>query len=172
MLKLAGSILVIGATSFLGIQRAAGLREQYRQMGYIRQLFYQLQSEIRYARSPLGEIFIHLGKRAEEPYRRWLLSLGSDMEKKDGGIFHSLWETSIRENLKESALSLTEIQRLSDLGARLGLMDIEMQVKAIELYLTGLSVSMEEMREEMRAKIRLYHCLGVMGGMLIVILLL
>lgn len=172
MLKIAGSVLVIGATTMLGMKSALDLRERYRQMEYLRQLFYQLQSEIRYARSPLGEIFMHIGKNAKEPYGKWLLELGKKMEKRDGGIFYDLWKTSIDKYLETAALSQTEIQRLTELGGRLGLMDVEMQVKAVELYLAGISAALEEMRREMKPKIRLCHCLGVMSGLLIVILLL
>ena len=70
-----------------------------------------------------------------------------------------------------SSLSQIELKRLEELGGRLGLMDIDMQVKAVELYLSGISSSIEEIREGMRTRIRLCHCLGVMSGMLIVILL-
>ena len=94
------------------------------------------------------------------------------MEKKEGGTFYDLWQDGIRENLKMSALSQIELKRLEELGGRLGLMDIDMQVKAVELYLSGISSSIEEIREGMRTRIRLCHCLGVMSGMLIVILLL
>ena len=74
--------------------------------------------------------------------------------------------------MKITALSQIELKRLEELGGRLGLMDIDMQVKAVELYLSGISSSIEEIREGMRTRIRLCHCLGVMSGMLIVILLL
>ncbi|MCI9215689.1 MAG: hypothetical protein HFG95_01140 [Dorea sp.] len=172
MLRIAGSVFVIGATTLLGIKRASELREGCRQMEYVRNLFYQIQSEIRYARSPLGEIFTYVGKYAGEPYRTWLLELGEKMEKKEGGTFYDLWQDGIRENLKMSSLSQIELKRLEELGGRLGLMDIDMQVKAVELYLSGISSSIEEIREGMRTRIRLCHCLGVMSGMLIVILLL
>lgn len=172
MLRIAGSVLVIGATTLLGIKRASELRDGCSQMEYIRNLFYQIQSEIRYARSPLGEIFSYVGKYAKEPYRTWLLELGEKMEKKDGGTFYDLWRAGIWEHLGVSALSQTELKRLEELGGRLGLMDIDMQVKAVELYLSGISTAIEEIREGMKTRIRLCHCLGIMSGMLIVILLL
>lgn len=172
MLKLSGSILVIGATTLLGMKRAAELREQYRQLEYLRQLFYHIQSEIRYARSPLGEIFIHIGRNAEDPYGTWLQELGRMLETREGGTFSLLWKTSIRECLKTCALTETELLRLQELGERLGLSDIEFQIGAVEIYLTQLTRSLDEVRGEMKTKVRLYHCLGVMSGMLIVILLL
>ncbi|MEZ3433696.1 MAG: stage III sporulation protein AB [Lachnospiraceae bacterium] len=172
MLKIAGSILVMGATTLFGMKRASELREQCRQMEYVRHLFYQLQSEIRYARSPLGEIFASIGKNAKDPYGIWLLRTGEEMSKRDGGTFYDLWRAGVRKYLGVSALSQTELNRLEELGGRLGLMDADMQVKAVELYLSGLSSSIEEIREGMKSRVRLCHCLGVMSGMLIVILLL
>ena len=83
-----------------------------------------------------------------------------------------MWRAGVRKYLGVSALSQTELNRLEELGGRLGLMDADMQVKAVELYLSGLSSSIEEIREGMKSRVRLCHCLGVMSGMLIVILLL
>lgn len=172
MLKMAGSIMVIGATVLFGERKAAALKEQHRQMEYLRQLLYALLSEVRYARSPLGEIFLSVGESAEEPYKSWLLELGRRLYRRDGGSFSHLWKTSIREKLSTAALAEAEISRLSELGDRLGFADIEFQVSSIERYLTQLEVSADEIRKEMKIKTRLYHCLGIMSGMLIVTLLL
>lgn len=172
MLKITGSILVIGATTLFGIKRAEELKETYRQMEYLRQLLYQLQSEIRYARSPLGEICTSIGKNAKNPYGTWLKELGNSLGTRDGGTFACLWKTSISAHLKTSALAEAELLRLKELGERLGFADIEFQVRAIECYLTQLAGSADEVYREMKTKVRLYHCLGVMSGMLIVTLLL
>lgn len=172
MLKAAGSILVIVSTTFYGMQRAFRLQEQYREMEYLEQLFYQIQSEIRYARNPLDEIMARVGTTAVQPYRTWLQELGKMLKRRDGAVFQELWKTSIETYLGASLLPEREICRLMGLGERMGLMDMEMQIKALELYLNQLSVSMRETREGMKSKVRLCHCLGVMGGMMIVILLL
>ncbi len=172
MLKAAGSILVFGAAVLLGEWKATELREQYAQLEYVRQLFYILQSEIRYARSPLNEIFSYIGNSVREPYKTWLLELGRKLEGRNGGTFADLWKTSIGEHLAASALPENELLRLEELGERLGLADLELQIRAVELYLTQLDASILEIRKDMKIKIRLYHCLGIMGGLLIVILLL
>lgn len=172
MLKTAGCFLVLGSTILLGSYRAAALREQYGQMEYLRQLFYWIQSEMRYAKSPMGEIFSYIGASAKEPYGSWLLSLGEQLKRRDGGVFGRIWETSIRQNLKDCALSREELSHLEELGERLGLADLTMQVKALELYLSRLETSMDELQAEMKTKVRLYHCLGIMSGLLIVTLLL
>lgn len=172
MLKLTGSILVICATTLYGMRRAQGLREQYLHMEYLQQLFFRIQSEIRYARNPMSEIMEQVGATAREPYKKWFLELGNMFKKREGGAFAELWKTSIDKYLKEVPLPENERRRLVELGDRMGLMDIEMQVKTLELYLEQLSVSIKESREGVGTKVRLCHCLGAMSGIMLVILLL
>lgn len=152
--------------------KAAELKEQYVQMNYLRQLFLKLQSEIRYARTPLGEIFFHIGQSAKEPYQTWFLKMSRRMERRDGDVLSHMWRQEIRENLADAGLPEEELARLEEFGSQLGSADMEMQVKAIELYQTQLSLAMSELKEELGAKVKLYQCLGVMGGMLITIMLL
>lgn len=172
MLKLIGCLMVTGATTLAGMKRASDIREGYRQMQDIQRLMYQLQGEIRYARDCLGEIFSHIGRRSEQPYQRWLLALSGRMEQREHGVFAQMWEEGIREDLGGLKLPEKEMDRLKALGGQLGNMDVQMQIRTLDLYQEQLVQSMEEMRGEMRTKVRLCHCLGVMGGMLIAVLLL
>lgn len=164
--------MVIGATTLAGIKKASDIREGYRQMQDIQRLMYQLQSEIRYARAYLGEIFSHIGRKSAQPYRSWLLTLSSQMGQRENGVFAQMWEEGIRKDLAGLKLPAKEMDRLKALGDQLGNMDVQMQIKTLDLYQEQLAQSMEEMRGEIRTKVRLCHCLGVMGGMLIAILLL
>lgn len=171
MLKIAGSIFVITATTLAGMGRAAALRVQYRRMEELRQILYYLQSEIRYARTCLDEIFLALGRQVRPPYSEWLLSLGRTLGLREGGRFAKVWEESVERDLADCGLPGRELMRLKELGEQLGAADLEMQVKTLELYLTQLTDSMGEIQEEMKEKVKLYHCLGVLSGILIVILL-
>lgn len=172
MLKVVGSVLVMLTTTSFGLMKASELREEYQQLVYVQRIFCMLQSEIRYARNPLGDIFLHIGEWAREPYREWLTRLGHRLMKRDGGIFVQIWEESIRTYLSDCGLKKEELARMEALGNQLGAADIEMQMKAIELYLMQVETSMDELREGMKTKVRLCRLLGVMSGMLIVTLLL
>ena len=127
--------------------------------------------EERLRRAYLGEAFWQIGQKARSPYREWLIGLCSQMEKEQSGTFASMWEEGTKAGLKASGLPEGEILRLAAFGNQLGIADVEMQVKTLDLYLEELRISMEEMREEMRTKIRLCHCLGVMSGIFITVLL-
>lgn len=172
LLKISGCLLVIAATTLTGITRADKIQEQYRQMRVLQRLLYMLESEIRYAHTHLGEIFLRVSRRVKEPYRDWLLYMEKRMGQTDSGTFETIWRQAVTANLSRSGLPAREVDRLSQLGAQLGVMDLELQLRVLSLYQEQLSLNMEEVRQEMRTKIRLCHCLGVMGGLLVAVLLL
>ncbi len=171
MVKTFGAVLIIGATSLWGIRAADRINDQYVQMQYLKKLVYQLRSEIRYARSYLGEAFRLIGTSSREPYKGWLLEIYDRLEHKNRGTLEDIWEDTAREYLGASGLPEEELDKLINLGGQLGVADIEMQVKTLDLYLEEMSLSMEEMRGGMKAKVRLCHCLGVMSGIFITVLL-
>ena len=127
MLKLAGSLLIIGATTLWGMAAAEGLRDQYEQMRLLQSLLYALRSEILYARSYLEEAFAKIGETAPEPYRGWLLGMSEIMRQKSGVPFCQIWSRGIQESLRESGLEQEEKDKLSEIGKRLGNADMEAQ---------------------------------------------
>ncbi len=171
-LKMIGISLIM-CTTFLGGGMAADkIKVQYEQLKYLQKLICRLRSEIRYAKSYLGEAFYQIGMAEKSPYREWLLGMSEQMEEKKGGRFLEIWEEQTKKNLHNSGLSKETLVRLMDFGGQLGGTDVEMQVKALELYQEEIELSMEEIREEMRTKMRLCHCLGIMSGIFVIILLL
>ncbi len=46
-----------------------------------------------------------------------------------------------------------------------------MQLKILRHYEEQLNLEIQEIREEMQVKVKLCHCLGVLGGMLVAVLL-
>lgn len=171
MVKIAGCIIVIGTTTLLGIKKGAAIEDAYRQLQYIQRLMYLLQSEIRYARTYLGEIFIHLGDKSIGAYRKWLMSLGKEMEKRTGERFEEMWREGVETYLADINIPKDEKERLIALGSQLGNMDTEMQIRTLDLYQEQLAQSMEELRDGMKAKVRLCR-LGIMSGMFLSVLLL
>ncbi len=94
------------------------------------------------------------------------------MGQLDSGAFETIWGQAVEENLRHSGLPQRELERLTQLGGQLGVMDLNLQLKVLTLYQEQLSLNMEEAREGMQTKVRLCHCLGVMSGLLVAVLLL
>lgn len=170
--KTVGFCLIIGATSAGGIGAADRIRNRYEQLRYLQKLICLLRSEIQYARSYLGEAFRQIGCSVETPYKEWLLAMSEEMENRNGGTFAQIWEEKGREYLRDCGLPREVFERLLGFGIQLGVADTQMQVTALNLWQNEIALSMEEMREGMRTKIRLYHCLGIMSGIFITVLLL
>ncbi|MGN1166257.1 MAG: stage III sporulation protein AB [Lachnospiraceae bacterium] len=171
LLKVSGVVFIMAATTFMGIRRADDIQEEYRQMRYLQRIVSMMESEIRYARSHMGEIFSHIASHAQEPYKGWLLSMQREMNCANGKTFDEIWCQAIKGYLKDSGLPQNELARLMQLGNQLGVVDLKYQMNILELFQQQLSLNMEEMREGMKTKVRLCRCLGVMSGMLISILL-
>lgn len=172
LVKLFGCLLVIAATTLAGIVYAGSIQERYRQMKYLQRLIYMIESEIRYAHTYLGEIFLHVSRRVREPYKGWLLTMERKMGQMDSGAFDVIWGQAVEEHLRYSGLPPKELERLIQLGSQLGITDLELQLKVLALYQEQLGLNIEEVREGMRTKVRLCHCLGVMSGLLVAVLLL
>lgn len=170
--KMIGICMVIGAASAGGVLAAERVRMGYECLRYLQKLICRLKSEIQYARACLGEAFQMIGKDAKSPYKEWLLAMAGQMEERGGRTFAKIWEEQTRKYLKDSGLTGEAVERLACFGSQLGAADVKLQVEALNLYQEEIGLAMEEMQKEMRMKIRLCHCLGVMSGIFVTILLL
>ena len=88
-----------------------------------------------------------------------------------GDSFEDIWKCSVEKSLKILELPVCELETLKSLGNQLGYADVQIQVKLLDLYLEHLEHTISEVQEEIKGKTRLYHCLGLMSGLLISIVL-
>lgn len=88
-----------------------------------------------------------------------------------GESFGEIWKDSIGKHLRELELPKYELEALKSLGNQLGYADIQVQMKMIDLYQEHLERTIREVYDEARMKVRLYHCLGVMSGLFVAVLL-
>ena len=102
----------------------------------------------------------------------WLVSLCERLTKSQGTSLAGIWEEETREYVAETGIPQDMMESLIHLGSELGTIDIEMQVKTLDLYLEQMEQKMEDMRTEQKERIRLYQCVGVTGGIFLAIILL
>lgn len=172
MLKVLGSICVLGTSALLGIQKGAEIQRVYEELLYLQRLLYQMQSEIRYLRAPLGDIAGRIGRESRDPYKKWLLSMEREMKRRDGKSFSTLWEQGVRKHLGDLHFPEREISRLCALGSQIGNADMEFQMRTLSLYQEQLAQTLEELRRTKDGKVKLCRSIGVIGGIFLVILLL
>lgn len=171
IVKAAGCLLILAATSAWGSKAACELGQRYEQARQLELLMIRLRSEILYARTCLGDVFLSLGDEFPDPYASWMRLMCQEMEKRQGSAFFEIWRDAVAKCLADSALPDKDRNRLADLGSQLGEADLEIQIRALDLYLEELKRSMEDMREEMKNKQKLFRCMGIMAGLFIMVFL-
>ena len=171
MQKLIGCILIIFASSGIGWMKGMELKKHLSEVEKVRQMFLMLRSEIKHIKSPLPEAFRHIGKRMGGVYEKWLIDLSEEMTRKSGVTFMELWSKSIEYYWKGQNLKQGDVEKLKAAGENMGYLDEEMQIGTIDLYVEQLEREIQRLQKEFTAEKRLCHCLGVLGGIFLAVIL-
>ena len=166
MQKVIGSIMVIAVCTALGFEKSRELQMHLNELEELKRLFMIIHSELKITKATLSEIFLKVSKKTEVPYKEWLKDLAKKLEVCGAGTFMELWKNSIQTHLGKTTLRKDEIYELEQVG--LGIQYID----TLELYLNQLDFSIQNTREELKTKKKLYQSMGIMCGIFLVIVLL
>lgn len=95
----------------------------------------------------------------------------NEMRCKKEKRFVKIWQESADVCLVGLMISRKEKENLKEVGARLGNLDLKMQIRSLELYEEKVEESLRQIQKQMYTKMRLYYLMGIMGGILTVVLL-
>lgn len=166
MNKWIGSILILVASSGIGISQSKELEKHLDELEELQRIFYMLKSELQYTRAPFPEVFERIGKKAKMPYGFWLQKLSERLREKGTGSFWEIWCNSIAEGVQETHLKREELDELKDVGKNLE------YTENLDLYIEQMEYRIVHTREAYETKRKLYRSMGIMGGIFLVILLL
>ena len=171
MQRFIGSLLIITATTGAGMVYGVELQRYLEKLLYIRHIVYMLKGEMEYSNVPLGEIFGRGAVRVKNPYRTWLKSMEWQIENREEDEFAKIWIRAVDKNLSELHLKSAHSIQLKELGTFLGQLDGKTSSRTMQLYINRLELEIEKVREGMSSKKRIGSCLGVMGGVFLVVIL-
>ena len=106
-----------------------------------------------------------------EPYKGWLHGLERQVERRKEDEFFKIWMRSIDRDLHTLHLKSEHVIQLKELGSCLGRMDSTSESLHLKLYVERLELEIEKVRESLSAKKRIGNCLGVMGGIFLIVIL-
>lgn len=166
MQKVIGSIMVIAVCTALGFEKSRELQLHLKELEELKRLFMMIHGELKATKATLSEIFMKVSKKTETLYKEWLKNLAKQLEICGAGTFSELWKNSIQTYLGKTTLRKDEIYELEQVG--LGIQYVD----TLELYLNQLDFSIQNTREELKTKKKLYQSMGIMCGIFLVIVLL
>lgn len=82
-----------------------------------------------------------------------------------------LWSKSIEDCWKGQNLKQSDIEKLKAAGENMGYLDEEMQIGTIDLYVEQLEREIQCLQKEFAVEKRLCHCLGILGGIFLAVIL-
>ena len=169
--KFFGGMIVIIASTCIGIKASEKLNVQLELLQKMKQLVILISGEIKYNNSYLGQAFLNVSNRICEPYKGLLRDVADKLDEETGETFEKIWKEGVNEKLSGTELSGKHIMKLQELGDSLGFLDKDMQISNFELFIERLDYEIYESAEKNKANCKLYKSLGVLFGIAIVILL-
>lgn len=171
MYKLIGSLSILFATSMAGYLYGVEQQCYLEKLLYIRHIVYMFQGELEYSNAPLGEMFGRVAVRVKNPYQKWLYLMEHEVEQRTENEFFKIWMRNTDVCLKELHLKQEHMIQLKELGTYLGKMDRASESRNLQLYMERMELEIEKVRTGMATKIRIGKCLGIMGGLFLVVIL-
>lgn len=137
-----------------------------------------IKGEIICHHAVLKEAFLCAGGRASEPFRTWLVRLAASLDSKEGGYMedvshgiYGLWRQAVRELVNFDLIDEEDAQLLYPIGKALGYLDIELQIRSVDLELSHIRKHVDKLMTDLPGKTRLSVMLGALIAILLVVVL-
>lgn len=171
MLKWIGIGLVVCGCTAMGMTLGSDLQKRVMQLREMRKMAVVLQGEIRYGNATMNEAFHHTASRVQSPFREVLEQCACQMEEFRGEGLADIFRQNAEKELKGSALKKEDRELLYNLGGNLGYLDTQMQMNSLEMFLEQVNELCIQAVAEQKNKTKIYHYLGLMGGLFLAIVL-
>jgi len=171
MLKIIGSVLVIGASTFLGLIFSKNCAKRPYELRTLGIMLQALENELVYLSNVLSDAFKKISKLSDDAVSEIFRDAARRLEESPGTGAADAWKKAIKANIKNTSLDKEDEEVLLSFGKMLGSTDIEGQVKNIRLTLEHLKMQELKAEEKRKSNVPLYRNLGLLLGIAIVLLL-
>ena len=129
-----------------------------------------LKGEIEYGRTPLPEACLAVSRRIRGSGQIFFRLMSKSLEK-GGGTVEEIWHQTMKDAFECRQLGQRDYEELGRLGNTLGYLDVEMQVRTMELCMRRLEESISAYEKERKNQTRLYPLVGTFFGFLLCLVL-
>lgn len=171
LLKFAGSLVVLCASTFLGYAVASDFGKRPQQLRELQAMMILLENEIAFMSNLLKDALHKVGTSSKGRTAVFFRQAVTHLEESCAGASEA-WSKSVEENIENTALNQEDREILITFGKMLGSSDYEGQIRNIRIALSQLQVQEKKAEELKKKNESLYRNLGILGGLAIVIVLL
>ncbi|NLL19739.1 MAG: stage III sporulation protein AB [Clostridia bacterium] len=171
MMKFIGAVLILLATTAMGILTGHRLAIRPQQLQKLRNDLTLLEMDINYTATPLPEALEKVAGYSQAPVQILWLETRAGLCNGKGTMAEEAWQQGLEAFARKAALKEIDLAVLRDFGSGLGLANREEQLKKFKLLQEQLR-SLQLQAEEIRTKNeRMWRTMGVLGGIALIILL-
>jgi stage III sporulation protein AB len=171
VLKIAGIILVCGASALLGAYFGSLPQQRLDELNLWKRALLMLRSEISFTSSPLPEAMRNISMRIGKPVSSVFLDFAQALEAREKTDMSLIWARAFAKRQKESRLSEEDRAWINNFGQTLGYLDKAMQLGAIDLACGYMESQAEALGPSCASAKKMCRSLGVLGGLLIAVVL-
>jgi len=170
IVKLVGAVLVLTSATAIGSLLALQVKEQEEWLKDIKMSLFLLAGELNYHQMPLPEAMRRAGVRHGGRMKGFYNRVGTELEKKEGDSFFTIWRRQVQENLKNAPLRKEQKDAFLEIGMYFTEADANVRENAIEFYLNRLEEDIVFLRKNGKEKAYMFRTMGMLGGMFLLIL--
>lgn len=171
MLKLLGALMVIFSCSLMGMTVASNYRRRPGEIRALQNALQLLETEISYGATPLPDALTYVAERCDRRVSPLFGGTGRELLTMRGKTAREAWAMALEEYYPRSALNRSDRTVLLELGNSLGISDREDQIKHLALAREQLKLEQAKAEEDSARNTRVYHYLGFLGGLTVVLIL-
>ena len=171
MLTWIGATMIVLTTALTGMYLLWQQKRRAEELGASKRALNLLKNQISFLAVPLDEAMASSAFHAEGTIGAVFQEVSHALTEGMGSA-EELWTSAWLKRKGESTFSAEDMQAFLSYGKILGYLDKEQQRSGIDLLLYYLEEAEKEQRERIQKQGRLYHSVGIMSGLLIVMILL
>ncbi|MBR5247717.1 MAG: stage III sporulation protein AB [Lachnospiraceae bacterium] len=172
MVKLVGSILVVGGCVGLGGWYRGQFIGRLKQLRILITILDLMISEVRYSKSSLPECCRQLSGRLPEPYGNSFFKVWEETQENSGEGYRDIFVRNLKRCMEQVPLGAEEKKLFLEVSGQFGYEEARMQINSMEQCKEQLKNICGGLEKEVGEKGRMAMGLGTLGGLLLIIVLL
>ncbi len=171
-LRSLGMVLVVGATTLMGI--GFYLKEKYRlqDLKLLEQAMLQIQQQIVYMGSPLPEVFACVGRQMGGQIGSILQEIANQMQQHTQETAEEIWKSVWLQQAQLTYFANEDLEMIIQFGKLWGGWDKQKQQNNMTYFMKELQQKQNLLQKKLEKNGKMYCGIGVLGGLMLIVVLL